>query len=166
VAAAAPVLHPRLLTPADLLPQRGPSPAAAPQPRVLQRPSPPPGDLPVPAADVASQASRTSSSGGDDRGAAGAAAPSAARGGGGDEAVAAAVAAQMGGVHKKFVGHVSLMYRELLKAVKAELGAAAQQQQAATAELVAAALEAQRKQVRLAVLAVSSRASSPEGAAT
>jgi hypothetical protein len=54
---------------------------------------------------------------------------------------------QMGGVHKKFVGHVSLMYRELLKAMKSEMSAQAAAQQAATEQLLAAALEAQKQQV-------------------
>lgn len=44
-----------------------------------------------------------------------AAAPAAAASQLDEAAVAAAVAEAMGGVHKKFVGHVSLMYRELLK---------------------------------------------------
>jgi enhancer of mRNA-decapping protein 4 len=73
-----------------------------------------------------------------------------------DEAVAAAVMDQMGGVHKRFVGHVSLMYRELLKAMKAELSAQAAAQQQATAQLLAQALEAQKQQIeaeRTAVLA-------------
>jgi hypothetical protein len=54
---------------------------------------------------------------------------------------------QMGGVHKKFVGHVSLMYRELLKALKAEMSTQAAAQQAATEQLLAAALGAQKQQV-------------------
>lgn len=58
--------------------------------------------------------------------------------------VAAAVAEQMGGVHKKFVGHVSLMCRELLKAMKTEMAA----QQQATARQLAAAMESQKQQVR------------------
>lgn len=39
------------------------------------------------------------------------------------------------------------MYRELLKAMKSELGAQAAAQQAATAQLLAQALEAQKAQV-------------------
>jgi hypothetical protein len=58
-----------------------------------------------------------------------------------------AVIAQMGAMHKKFVGHVSLMYRELLKAMKAELGVQAAQLQYANEQLLAAALEAQKQQV-------------------
>lgn len=38
-------------------------------------------------------------------------------------ALGEAVAEQLGGAHKKFVGHVSLMYRELLKAMRAEMAA-------------------------------------------
>lgn len=44
--------------------------------------------------------------------------------------------------------HVSLMYRELLKAMKAELSLQAAAQQQATAQLLAQALEAQKQQVR------------------
>lgn len=43
--------------------------------------------------------------------------------------------------------HVSLMYRELLKAMKTELSAQAAAQQQATAQLLAQALEAQKQQV-------------------
>ena len=43
--------------------------------------------------------------------------------------------------------HVSLMYRELLKAMKMELSAQAAAQQQATAQLLTQALEAQKQQV-------------------
>ncbi len=43
---------------------------------------------------------------------------------------------------------MSLMYRELLKAMKAELSLQAAAQQQATAQLLAQALEAQKQQVR------------------
>ena len=66
-----------------------------------------------------------------------------------DAAAAGALLEQMGGVHKKFVGHVSLMYRELLKALKAELQAQATAQQQALAQLLAATMEAQKQQVAL-----------------
>lgn len=61
--------------------------------------------------------------------------------------VGAAVAEQLASMHKKFAGHVSLMYRELLKAMKAEVAAQLAAQQAATAQAIAAALAAQKAQV-------------------
>ena len=136
--AAAPPPAPRLLTPSDLLEAAAAGGAAPPSPALPaaaveadEEPVLPPSPLapasavpPLPAAAAAS-----------------------------DAAVAAAVAAQMGGVHKKFVGHVSLMYRELLKAVKAEMTQQAAAQQQATAQLLAAVLEAQKQQVRARWLA-------------
>lgn len=53
----------------------------------------------------------------------------------------------LGGAHKKFVGHVSLMFRELVKAMRSEMATQARANEAAVAGLVNAALEASRRQV-------------------
>ncbi|GAB4815042.1 hypothetical protein N2152v2_002088 [Parachlorella kessleri] len=76
-------------------------------------------------------------------------------------AVAEAIAEQLGGSHKKFVGHVSLMFRELVKAMRAEISAqasdaCARHTEQAVGALVSSALDASARQVaadRAAVLA-------------
>jgi hypothetical protein len=143
LAIPSPVAPPKLLTPKDLLrasaaaagtpaaaPDRdaaSPAPGSQPQPsiKILQRPTPeaeqPP---PAPPSEPGSPAASAAHS---------------ADGG----AVAAAVADEMSGVHRKFAGHVSSMYRELLKAMKAEMAAQSAAQAAATAAAVREALAAQ-----------------------
>uniref|UniRef100_A0A1D2A7N6 Enhancer of mRNA-decapping protein 4 C-terminal domain-containing protein n=1 Tax=Auxenochlorella protothecoides TaxID=3075 RepID=A0A1D2A7N6_AUXPR len=89
-----------------------------------------------------------------------------------DGAVAAAVASALDGSHRKFVGHVTLMFRELVKSLRAEMAAAAATQHddhQATLRLTlrelrdmvaaerAAALEEHRAQAEAAALASTSR---------
>lgn len=148
---------PKLLTPTDLLRATGAQPKA---PKVLQRPStasaaapppaaatiitpPPPSTLPShpilePDVGVAEEVAESSGGGG------GAAIA--------NDQVSSAVAAEMATVHRKFTSHVSAMYKELLKAVRADLAA----QNAANEKLLRESMAAQAAAVaaeRAAVLA-------------
>lgn len=107
----------------DMAEARAPTPSSThPQPslRILQRPSA--AETPVPAAAVVQPPLDLA-------------------------ALEGAIGEQLGGAHKKFVGHISLMYRELLKAMRSEMTSQVQQVQQAVSQRVDAALAASAQQV-------------------